>query len=126
MTKYSFDATAFVQSIYKQEFYYHRPFIESPGIWNKLFSTSKQKNIAIYVTDGSKQGCLITDNIPDFHFIGDSQCFPLYWYEENKGERGETLFGEVNSDRWMQRDGITDRFLKEVRSSFSVTVNLSR
>lgn len=130
MTKHSFDATAFVQSIYrpfsKQEFYYHRPFIESPGLWNKLFPTSKQKNLVICVTDGSKQGCLITDNIPDFHFIGDSQCFPLYWYEEDKGEQEETLFGKVNSDRWMQRDGITDWFLKEVRSRFSGAKNLTK
>ena len=130
MTKHSFDATAFVQSIYrpfsKQEFYYHRPFIESPGLWNKLFPTSKQKNLVICVTDGSKQGCLITDNIPDFHFIGDSQCFPLYWYEEDKGEQEETLFGKVNSDRWIQRDGITDWFLKEVRSRFSGAKNLTK
>ena len=25
---------------------------------------------------------LIADRLPDLHFCGDSQCFPLYWYEQ--------------------------------------------
>ena len=128
--EHSFEATAFVRSTYrpfcKQQLYYHRPFIESPGLWNKLFPTPHHKNLVICVTDGSKQSCLIADSLPDLHFIGDSQCFPLYWYEENKGEPEVSLFGTSNEERWTQRDGITDWCLQEVRSRFAGAQSLTK
>lgn len=128
--EHSFEATAFVRSTYrpfcKQQLYYHRPFIESPGLWNKLFPTPHHKNLVICVTDGSKQSCLIADSLPDLHFIGDSQCFPLYWYEENKGEQAVSLFGTTNEERWTQRDGITDWCLQEVRSRFAGAKSITK
>lgn len=128
--KHDFDGTAFVQSTYrpfcKQQLYYHHPFIERPGLWNKLFPTPHHKNLLICVTDGPKQGCLITDSIPDLHFIGDSQCFPLYWYDENKGEQEVSLFGTTNEERWTQRDGITDWCLQEVRSRFAGAQSITK
>ena len=128
--EHSFEATAFVRSTYrpfcKQQLYYHRPFIESPGLWNKLFPTPHHKNLVICVTDGSKQSCLIADSLPDLHFIGDSQCFPLYWYEENKGEQAVSLFGTTNEERWTQRDGITDWCLQEVRSRFAGAQSITK
>ncbi len=29
---------------------------------------------------------MITDIIPDLHVIGDSQCFPMFLYEEQEDE----------------------------------------
>lgn len=37
------------------------------------------ENKVIAVSGGS---ALIADRLPDLHFSGDSQCFPLYWYEQ--------------------------------------------
>ena len=45
------------------------------------------------------------------------QCFPLYWYEENKNKQ-HSLFDSENSDDYIRRDGITDWILKEVRSRY--------
>lgn len=68
---------------------------------------------------------LITNSIPDLHLAGDTQCFPLYWYEENKNLQ-KTLFDEVNEDKYIRRDGITDWILKEIRNRFGNTRVLSK
>ncbi len=45
------------------------------------------KNLAICLTMGSKGfSVMITDIIPDLHVIGDSQCFPMFLYEEQEDE----------------------------------------
>ena len=35
--------------------------------------------------------CLMTQQITDFHFTGDSQCFPFYTYDENGRNRQENI-----------------------------------
>ena len=131
--KHDFDGTAFVRSTYrpfcKQQLYYHHPFIERPGIWNKLFPTPQHKNLVICVSGvgGSKDfSTLIADMIPDLQVLSNGQCFPLYWYEENKGEQAVSLFGTTNEERWTQRDGITDWCLQEVRSRFAGAKSLTK
>ena len=124
--KHDFDGTAFVQSTYrpfcKQQLYNHHPFIERPGLWNKLFPTPHHKNLVICVSGvgGSKDfSTLIANMVPDLQVLSNGQCFPLYWYDENKGEQEVSLFGTTNEERWTQRDGITDWCLQEVRSRFA-------
>ena len=131
--EHSFDATAFVRSTYRpfcqQQLYNHRPFIESPGLWNKLFPTPHHKNLVICVSGvgGRNEFCtLITDMVPCLDYLEKSQCFPLYWYEENKGEQEVSLFGTTNEERWTQRDGITDWCLQEVRSRFAGAQSLTK
>lgn len=110
----------------QQQLFWYLPLLEMTYRIPTLFPTPHHKNLVICVTDGSKQGCLITDSVPDLHFIGDSQCFPLYWYEENKGEPEVSLFGTTNEERWTQRDGITDWCLQEVRSRFAGAQSLTK
>ena len=131
--EHSFDATAFVRSTYRpfcqQQLYNHRPFIESPGLWNKLFPTPHHKNLVICVSGvgGRNEFCtLITDMVPCLDYLEKSQCFPLYWYEENKGEQEVSLFGTTNEERWTQRDGLTDWCLQEVRSRFAGAQSLTK
>jgi hypothetical protein len=38
---------------------------------------------------------LMADTISNLHFNGDTQCFPLYWYEETKQEK--TLFDNLSN-----------------------------
>ena len=47
-------------------------------------------NLCIVYTGGVSPAVLMSDCLPDLHFVGDSQCFPLYWYEES--ESGTALF----------------------------------
>lgn len=110
----------------------YRPFFKQIGyysrFWNervyqlpKLFPTSKYKNLVICVKGiGDKDfSCLIADCIPDLQVIFNGQCFPLYWYEENKNKQQTlSLFDTESSDDYIRRDGITDWILKEVRTRF--------
>lgn len=131
--KHDFDGTAFVQSTYrpfcKQQLYNHHPFIERPGLWNKLFPTPHHKNLVICVSGvgGSKDfSTLIANMVPDLQVLSNGQCFPLYWYDEKKGEPEVSLFGTTNEERWTQRDGITDWCLQEVRSRFAGAQSLTK
>lgn len=70
---------------------------------------------------------IVTDSIPDYHLIGDTKVFPLYWYEEEKPETvPASLFGEPTEQQWVRRNGITDWMLREVRSRFGGTRSLTR
>lgn len=130
--KHIFNSSTFVESAYrpfnKIALYYHKPFIESPGIFASLYPQGKEnKIITLSGVGGSKPfSCLITDVYPNLHLSENGQCFPLYWYDENKSVQTQDLFGEESSERWIQRDGITDWFLKEVRSRFSGAKNLTK
>lgn len=64
--------------------------------------------------------CIMTDSLPDLELVGKSQCFPLYWYEENKHQQGG-LFDDGDARRYVRRDGITDWILGEVRRRFGGT-----
>lgn len=65
---------------------------KSSEIPSQQFSSHCLSNQVIVLTDGRNPSCLISNVIPDLHFVGDSQCFPLYWYEEC--EVGTALFDE--------------------------------
>ncbi|MFQ9797381.1 MAG: DEAD/DEAH box helicase [Bacteroides uniformis] len=108
------------QSMYrpfcKQNLYYEKDLIERPGIQLTAFNSN---NIIICVKGiGEKDfSCSISNNLSDYQLLFNSQCFPLYWYEENKNPQA-TLFNDAETDKYIRRDGITDWILKEVRSRF--------
>ena len=83
----------------------------------KIFPKASLPNLLICASGSKDFSVVITDKIPDLHLIGDSQCFPLFWYEENKN-RQRTLFDEISEEKYIRRDGITDWILKEVRSRY--------
>ena len=104
---------------FKQWLYYDKAFNWSQYQLPKLFSTPTTENLLICLSGvGNKSfSCLITNEIPDYQIQFNSQCFPLYWYEENKNPQA-SLFDDVETNRYIRRDGITDWILKEVRSRF--------
>ncbi len=80
----------------------------------KQFPTPNTPNLVIFLqgVDG-----LITDVIPDLHYVGTSQCFPLFYYES----ASETVLpteGERVIDGYIQRSGISDAMLTEFRNRF--------
>ena len=122
--QYTYNENIFVQEIYrpftKLHLYYHRPFIECPGIWQCLYPAPEYRNLVIAVSGVGQQkpfASLITDSISDLQVVDKAQYFPLYWYEENKNPQA-TLFNDAETDKYIRRDGITDWILKEVRSRF--------
>ena len=118
--KHNFEKSAFVVSSYRPFnriwLYYHRPFIERPGIFNSFYLMTDE-NPTICFSAAKTPTVLITNEHPNYHYIGDTQCFPLYWYEENKNPQA-SLFDDAETNRYIRRDGITDWILKEVRNRF--------
>ena len=119
-----FEANAFAISFYrpfnKVELYYHRPFIERPGLWKKLFPTNNHDNIVIAASGVGQQkpfSSFITDSISDLQVVDKAQYFPLYFYDENKN-RETSLFDDAETNHYIRRDGIADWILKEVRNRF--------
>ena len=119
-----FDKNKIVEAIYrpfsKQKVYCDRQFNELLGIQIKAFPNTTLENYVICVSGvgGNKDfSCLISGIIPDLGMIGSTQCYPLYWYEENIN-RTRTLFDEVSEEKYIRRDGITNWILKEVRNRY--------
>lgn len=107
----------------KQNLYFADGFIESPGLSRKLFPYSGVDNKVICVSCVSANNglsILITDAIPDIHLNGDTQCFPLYHYEERKvGDKG--LFDDAedtNSNNFIRREAISDFILARVHKAY--------
>lgn len=92
-------------------------------------------NIAICLSNGS---ALMTSVLPDLHFVGDAQCFPLYWYEKEEvtvlnKSRQPALFAEpipdqtvlalddadsMQVEQYTRYDGITGEGLKLFREAY--------
>ena len=71
----------------KQHLYFQREWIQRPYQLTKFFPSPNIQNILIGVSglSGSRPfSTLVTDVIPNLHLNENGQCFPLYWYEENK------------------------------------------
>lgn len=132
LTRYSYLEESVIGVQYrpfvKTNLYYHKPFIESPGRWDNIFPESLE-NIVICVSGTSARksfNSYISNCHTDLNVMeAGTQCFPLYWYEENeKAQR--TLFDEATDDKYIRHDGITDWILKEVRGRFSGTKMITK
>jgi predicted helicase len=76
----------------------------------KVFPNKDYQNLVIGISSvGSNKGLavLISENIVDLHFNGDTQCFPLYYYEELSTTQGN-LFEIDPSQRYRRHDAISD------------------
>lgn len=113
---------ALYRPFFKQHLYYDSTYNWSRYQLPKLFPANNTSNLLICVSGvGVTKDftCIITDQLPDLELIGKSQCFPLYWYEENKIQEQSLFdFGSESEDKYIRRDGITDWILKEVRNRF--------
>lgn len=102
----------------KSQIYYVSDLIERPGISRQFFPTKELENYMICISCVSQSkglSALITNSIADLHFIGDTQLFPLYWYEESK-IRQLSLFDENPESEYIRHDGISNWILNEVRT----------
>ena len=122
--EYKFDENTIGEGMYrpfcKKAVCYDKQFIQRTYQQLKLFPTPKYDNVVICVSGiGTNKdfSAILTDTVPDYQIQFNSQCFPLYWYEENKNPQA-SLFDDAETNRYIRRDGITDWILKEVRSRF--------
>lgn len=109
--------TAMYRPFCKSNLYYSKDLIERPGIQSTLFASD---NIIICVKGvGDRDfSCMISDTYADYQYLFNSQCFPLYWYEEKTVQEKSLFDDDTNENKYIRHDGITDWILKEVRKRF--------
>ena len=127
-----YDEKTIVDSVYRpfvmSNLYYGEKLVESKGQWGKLYPTKETENISICLSGvGASKGfsALIIDKIPSLDTVEKCQCFPFYWYEENKNTQMSLFDDESNAD-FIRHDGISDWILKEVRKRFGDTKSLTK
>lgn len=130
--KLTVDNSCFIQAIYrpyfKQNLYFNKDLNWSRCLQPLFFPNSQYYNLVICIngTGTNKEFCtLISDCVFDRQTLANNQCFPLYWYEENKNPQA-SLFDDAEANRYIRRDGITDWILKEIRNRFGETKAITK
>ena len=123
----TYDVDSFRVGMYrpycKQYLYYNRSFIERPGLWSQIFPTENHKNVVIVVScmgTNKEISIGIFSQIVDYHAIGDTQCFPLYYYEKRNVQE-QTLF-DNEQDEYVRREAVSDFILKQARAIYGPRV----
>ena len=126
--KTSFESLKIVQCSYRpfnyQFIYFGDKLIHRRGQFEEIFSRKlkeTQNRIICISTTNKGVGLLITNYIADIHYNGDTQCFPLYYYEENKATQ-KGLFDTDESQKYVRRDAISDFILERAKQQYGKTV----
>jgi len=113
-----FDVNNIVKANYrpfcKNYFYFDKDFNAMIYQNKKLFPNPDSINKVICVSSiGANNGLsvLISNCITDLHFNGDTQSFPLYYYEERQ-KSSPTLFDAATENEFIRRDGVSDFILE--------------
>ena len=108
----------------KQYLYFDRPFIERLGLSSMFFPNPKFRNIVICISPSLNDGLslLISDTIANLHFNGDTQCFPLYYYEERQ-KNSPDLFDSIEENEYIRKDGISEFILERAKKQYGKNVN---
>jgi predicted helicase len=123
LKKASFDETKIAVAAYRpfcrHYLYYGDKMIHRPGqietfIGSEKFNFSNAESFIICVSNGN---ILISKNIVVAHFNGDSHCFPLYYYEEQRN------FLNPSGGEYVRRDGISDFILKQAKEKYGGKVS---
>ncbi|KAF0998281.1 hypothetical protein HP10700_06599 [Helicobacter pylori 10700] len=75
----------------KQWLYWIKDWIHRQGEFSKIFPDKSARNVVINTTIRNFS-VLVSDTIPDTHFIGDTQAYPLYHYDD-LGNRYNAISG---------------------------------
>jgi predicted helicase len=117
---FEFKNSSIVRAIYRPfqsvHLYFQRDVIHRPGNFNLYFTSGRENRvIAISGTGGSKPfSCLMVGKVMSLDAVEKSQCFPLwYWEEEKAGD----LFASSG-----RQCGLTDWFISEGKKRFGQEV----
>jgi predicted helicase len=115
--------SALYRPFVKQYIYYGDKMIHRRGQTDNLFPKASSENIVICISPSQNDGIavLMTNKIADLHFNGDTQCFPLYYYEE--GEKAQSSLFDVASDsKYTRRDAISDFIYERAKMQYGKSV----
>ncbi|GAA9057427.1 DEAD/DEAH box helicase family protein [Helicobacter pylori] len=78
----------------KQWLYFDKNLNEKQSQLPKIFPNKDAQNVVINtgVGNGKNFSALVSDAIPDIHFIGDANAYPLYYYDD-LGNRHHAISG---------------------------------
>lgn len=99
----------------KQTLWYDSRMNEMVYRQPSMFPYQGAKNLEICLSGDST---LIADTIPDLHFVGDSQCFPLYWYEKPDKKTPTFDLDPVDEHGYVRHDAITDTALRVFHAAY--------
>jgi predicted helicase len=108
---------------YKQNLYRGDMMIHRLGQSRELFPNTSLENLAICVSPSSNDGLslLISNVTPDLHFNGDTQAFPLYYYEKNQTSQ-LGLFDTATDNEYIRRDGVSDFIFNQAQKRYGKSV----
>ncbi|WP_375692805.1 DEAD/DEAH box helicase, partial [Bartonella sp. AP213QHHD] len=129
---FEFEDICLIQSLYRpfiqQWLYYNRAFNEMVAKIPCIFPMGKTvENKVIQITGiGARCGfsVFMTKNVPDFHAMDTSQCFPRYIYKDStiskdKNKKQSYLFTEESKTASLQkRDAITNEGLEHFKAAY--------
>lgn len=125
---HKFDSTKIIKSqyrpFYKQNLYFDKNLNNSVALLPKIFPKKNTKNLLICVSGVGVTkdfSTIITNIIPDLELIGKSQCFPLYYYEENNSSQ-KGLFDSGGEGDYIRRDGVSDFILERAKIQYGKNV----
>lgn len=110
----------------KQRLYFERYLNHRPYLMPRLFPSSKSENrlICIPAPGGNKDfSVFMTDCVPDLHLNGDTQCFPLYFYEL-EGTRSRGLFDKEADGTFIRRDAISEFIFGRAKAKYGKNVTM--
>ncbi|CAN5299702.1 hypothetical protein BH20ACI2_BH20ACI2_28820 [soil metagenome] len=114
----TFDESRIFNSIYrpftKEHVYFSRQYDNMVSWMDSYFPKIDSDNVVLCVGETS---VFVTDQIPDLHLNGDTQCLPLYYYKE-KNLDNPTLFDTAADPQYIRRDGISDWILKQAHERY--------
>ena len=122
-----YEPESLIQSVYrpftKQWLYYSRTFNERVYQMPRIFPRAGVENLVIQYNAKFKDGLgipvLISNALPDLHCNGDSQCFPLYLYDEQaQASEHAQLFEGEEQQGLKRRDAITDAGLANFQEAY--------
>lgn len=117
--------TSLYRPFQKQWLYYDGMMNHRVSQMPRIFPDATVENRVICITGlGESVGfsCLISNSMPNFHFIAGSQCFPLYLYDEPDAETPQqlnlfTTSNPAQRDR-KRRDALTDEGLAHFLAAY--------
>ena len=110
---------------FKQFLYYDQMWNNTVSQMPLFFPTGREENWLICISSvGDKEfSVLMTDVVPDVHYVATSQCFPLYLYDRAFGQKSQDLFSEAGSSgKEGRRYAITDTALTRFRTQYQTNL----
>jgi len=108
----------------KEFMYFNENLNWSRLLLPKIFPTKETKNLVIScIGKGASRdfSVLISNSVMDYHFEQNGQCFPLYYYEEDKSQL-YNLFEAGTDSKYIRRDAISNFILERAQKQYGKNV----